>query len=329
MKAITSKNIDVSIIIVNYKSWKHLFNCLNSIKNINSSEFNLEVVVVDNFSNDGNFLEFKKNFVNFNFIQNSANNGFANGCNVGARNSNGEYLLFLNPDTIISREPILKMLNFLKKNINCGIVSCNQKNTKGYFEKNVRFFPDFKTLFGFFRAINKKSLSKEIKSNNKVLYPNWVSGAVVFISRVWFDRVKGWNEDYWMYYEDVDLSKKISDLKGEVCLLTDTEIIHNHGGASRINLKTSSITKTEVLISKHVYINNHFGGFKHFVLQFLVILNNVIGKLISVFLGIIFFFIPKFRLELIIYLKIIKYYFVSIKNATWLSSRSVNYLNKS
>lgn len=322
-----SSNIDISIVIVNYKSWGDLYNCLKSIKDTNIVTLKLEVIIVDNCSNDGNFFDFKKRFSNFKFIVNTGNNGFANGCNLGARNAIGKYLFFLNPDTIVNKDSIVKMFAFLEKNANCGIVSCNQRNTNGSYEKNIRFFPDLETLFGFFRVINKRNLIKKIKKDSHVIYPDWVSGAIVFISQSWFDKIKGWNEDYWMYFEDVDLSKKVTDLGGKICLLTNTEIIHNHGGSSRINIKTALITKTEVIISKHVYIRNHFKGGENFILQFLLVLNNFIGKAISAIFGLVFFFIPKFRLKTILYLNIIKYYFNSLKNKTWLSPKSMNYFH--
>ena len=321
-------SFDISIIIINYKSWKHLENCLNSINKIDSIDFSFEVLVVDNCSSDIFFEVFKKKFKQYNFIENSGNNGFANGCNLGAKNAKGSFFLFLNPDTIISKEPLLKMYAFLNKNKNVGIVSCKQINTIGLYEKNIRFFPDFSTLFGIFRAFNKKKLNSKISIKNNVLYPDWVSGAVLLISKAWFDKISGWDEDFWMYYEDVNLSKKVSNLGGKVALITSTEIIHNHGGSSRINIKTASITKTEVLISKHVYIRHNYKGIKHFILQFLVVTNNLIGKIIAALIGVLFFFIPKLRLNVYLCFNIIKYYSSSVLNRTWLSYRSLNHPNK-
>lgn len=318
--------IDISVIIVNYKSWYYLKKCIDSIHQVILENLILEIIIIDNFSNDGQIETFKKLYPNINFILNNGNNGFANGCNLGAKNAKGEYLLFLNPDTIVTTDPILKMYNYLYENQDCGIVSCNQKKMNGNFEKNIRFFPDLKTLFGFFRLINKNKLNSNILKKENVIFPNWVSGAVVFISRKWFDKIHGWNEDYWMYYEDVDLSKKVTNCGGKVALLINTEIIHNHGGSSRINLKTASITKTEVLISKHVYIFNNFNGFKCFGLQFILVLNNLIEKFIISFLGIFLLYIPKkIRLNLQLLFNLIKYYFNSIKNKNWLSYRSMNY----
>ena len=81
--------VDISIVIVNYKSWNDLKDCLQSIITINSSKFTLETIVVDNQSNDGRLEEFKTLFPSILFIENSGNNGFANGCNLGASNAKG------------------------------------------------------------------------------------------------------------------------------------------------------------------------------------------------------------------------------------------------
>jgi len=316
-------NIDISIIIVNYKSWIHLERCLNSLEIISCNNKNIEVIIVDNCSNDGEILSFKERFKMFKFIENSGNNGFANGCNLGVKKALGTHLLFLNPDTLITHEAIFKMYNYLIDNVNCGIVSCVQKN-KISFENKYRFFPNYSTLFGVIRAINKTFLLRRIKKDENVIFPDWVSGAVVFISRHWFDKVKGWNEDYWMYFEDVDLCKKVFAMGGKIALLTDTEIIHNHGGSSRLNIKTAIITKTEVIISKHVYIRNHFKGFHHFIIQFMLVLVNFVEKIILAFFGVLFFFIPKLRLQLFLFINLASYYIKGIVHRSWLSLKSMN-----
>lgn len=319
--------MSISIIIVNYKSWKHLKNCLNSINKIEFKQLQIEVIIIDNFSNDVEIVKFKKDFPNFKFIENSNNNGFANGCNLGAKNASGDYLLFLNPDTIITEDPILKMYNYLEANSSVGIVSCKQKNEVS-FEKINRYFPDFNTLFGLLRALNKNILLNKVRKEENVIFPDWVSGAVVFIGRNWFDKVNGWNEDYWMYFEDVDLSKKARNFGGEVALLTNAEIIHNHGGASRLNIKTATITKTEVLISKHVYIKNHFKGLRYFVLQYILVFITFLSKLCLGVFGVLFFFIPKLRLNVYLFFNIVTYYFKSLTARTWLSNKSMNHPNK-
>jgi len=320
---VNSADKDVSIIIVNYKSWKHLKNCLEALIQFQQEKFTFEVVVVDNFSNDEKLKEFSKKYTQFKFVENTGNNGFANGCNFGAIHSIGKNMLFLNPDTIANEDAIYKMLINLNNNENYGIVSCNQLNNNGSFEDVDRVFPGIYTLFGITRAIYRL-FTKETKQDDEKIFPDWVSGSVVCISRKWFQKINGWNEDYWMYFEDVDLSKKVRDANGEIVLLKDVNIIHNHGGASRININTSKITKSEVLISKHVYIQNHFKGFTRFLLLCLLIFMGLVSKMILALIGICFFFIPKLKLNLYLFLELIKYYSHSLKKGTWLSKRSMN-----
>lgn len=323
----STNNIDVSIVIVNYKSWKHLTNCLNSLA-FESKEFSFEVVVVDNASNDGQLTSFQKEYPKVHFVENSGNNGFANGCNLGAEHAKGKYVLFLNPDTIANEKAIKSMWHFAKKHPTVGIVSCEQKKMNGGYEKSIRIFLNGFTLFGLLRALykkfNKKKLQEKFAIQDKVLYPDWVSGSVVFISKEWLNQVEGWNEDYWMYYEDMDLCKRVKVSNGKIALLKDVEIIHNHGGASRINIKTASLTKTEVQISKHVYIQNHFQGLEKWIAQLILVVNNLLMKGLMAIFGILLFFIPKMRLNVYLFLKIIKYYSSSLIGTNWLSKNSMN-----
>ena len=314
---------DLSIVIVNYKSWKHLHNCLKSL-DFKSDQLDFEIVVVDNQSADGQLEKFQQEFSEVQFIQNSGNNGFANGCNLGANKSTGNYILFLNPDTIANESAIIEMWQFAKKHHTVGIVSCLQAKRKGGYERRDRVFPNFITLFGLTRALYKLLSKKKSQSDENVLYTDWVSGSVVMISREWLQQINGWNEDYWMYYEDIDLSKRVHVSNGKVGLLTSCEIIHDHGGSSRINMKTASLTKTEVLISKHVYIQTHFKGIERLISFLFLILYTLISKIILGIFGILLFFIPKMRLNVYLLSKLIRYYFSSLIRGSWLSPNSMN-----
>ena len=126
----TTEN-DISIIIVNYKSWAHLQNCLLSLEGIDQDSFSFEVIVVDNHSNDNTLDGFSKEFPAYKFVSNTGNYGFSSGNNFGAQQASGEFLLFLNPDTILKKSAILTMLQLAKENSDYGIVSCTKLNTKG------------------------------------------------------------------------------------------------------------------------------------------------------------------------------------------------------
>jgi GT2 family glycosyltransferase len=284
---------------------------------------------VDNYSNDEKFNEFETLFPDIHFIKNSGNNGFANGCNTGAKLAKGDYLLFLNPDTVANEKAIYELWNSAKNNPDFGIVTCTQLNEKGKSYKEIRFFPSLKTLFGSFRAINtlftKKKINQDYNQNKTILFPDWATGAVIFMSVTWFKKVNGWNENYWLYFEDVDICKRVADQGGKVALLKEISILHKHGGASRINIKTKAITKTEVLISQHVYFNEHSKGFNRLIIQLLLLSSLLFEKTIMALLGITFFFIPKLKVNLYIFKNLLAHYTSAINNKTWTSPRSMLY----
>ena len=322
---------DISIVIVNYKSWEALRECLEAITAIDTDRFTFETIVVDNDSNDRKIDGFINLFPSINFIKNSGNNGFANGCNTGAHLSKGNYYLFLNPDTVAKEDAIYELWKTAKNNPNFGIVTCTQLNEKGKPYNEIRFFPSLKNLFGPFRAINKLFHKKQIldtfNQEKTIVFPDWATGAVIFMSSDWFKKINGWNEKYWLYFEDVDICKRVANDGGKIALLRTTSILHKHGGASRINIKTKALTKTEVLISKHVYFNEHSKGFERFLIQFLLLLTLLFEKTVLAILGCIFFFIPKLKVNLYIFKNLLVYYFSAIYTKTWISPRSTLYKN--
>ena len=324
--------VDITIVIVNYKRWNDLKECLQSIVSIHSNRFTIETIVIDNQSNDGRIEDFRVLFPSIFFIENSGNNGFANGCNVGASAAKGNYLFFLNPDTIITEDAIYELWNTASTTPDLGIVCCTQINESGKHYNEIRFFPSLRTLFGPFRSlfkvINKQLIKENYNPEKQIVFPEWATGAVIFMSRTWFKKVNGWTEKYWLYFEDVDLCKKVSNQGGRVGLIRNTSILHKHGGASRINIKTKALTKNEVLISQHVYFNEHTKGLHHFFIQLILVSSTLVEKILLAIIGLVFFFIPKLKVNLLILKHLILYYFNCIIQSTWTSPRAMNYLKK-
>lgn len=322
--------MDISIIIVNYRGWKALDECLKSIEVIISSAFTFEVIIVDNFSNDRQFPVFKQKYSKFTFIENNGNNGFSNGCNFGAGISKGNHFLFLNPDTKLTLKALKSLLETTVSHPEIGILSCLQINENEVFYKQNNLFPVLGRFFGisrsFYRKLFKAQLEKRFNNNNDLFYPDWVTGAVIFISREWFNKIKGWNEDYWLYFEDVDLCKQIFDFGGKVAVTRRATIFHQHGGASRLNVKTKALTKTEVIISKHVYISNQFSTGIQLYLHSLLILGVLIEKLFLSLLSVLLFFNPKLKVNRLMLKNLSVYYFNALQKQTWISPRAMNYL---
>jgi GT2 family glycosyltransferase len=316
---------DLSIIIVSYKGWDRLTKCLESLEKFTGNNFTAQVVVVDNKSEDQAIRKFEARFNKFRFIYNTVNGGFGNGCNLGARNAAGEYLLFLNPDTIASENEIGKLLDTARQNPGYSVVSCRQVDNNGKESSAYGSFPSASNLTGLQRAILKSRTPHTAHRTPDIIFPDWISGSVVMIRNELFRSIKGFDEDFWMYYEDVDLCKRIRDSGGEIAFLRNATIEHNHGGSSRINLKTTSLTKTEVFISRHLYISKHLSGSKQILVQVFLVINNFISGGLMAIVGLLLFFVPRMFSRTLIFSRLISYYFRSFFRLSWISPRSVNF----
>jgi len=316
---------DISIIVVCYKGWARLTKCLGSLDAFTGRNFSSEVIVVDNKSDDPTINDIKSKFPSFSFIENAVNGGFGNGNNLGSKSASGEYLLFLNPDTVAKEEEIKKLLDVARRNPSFGIVSCSQVNERGRESIATGQFPDLFNLTGFQRAILSWLRAEGRRQKGETEFPDWVSGSVIFIRKDLFLSLGGFDDDFWMYSEDVDLCRRVRNLNMEVAFCRNISIEHNHGGSSRINLKTASLTKTEVHISRHVYISKHKRGFKKFLIQFFLVANNVITAGLMAVIGLIFFFVPKIFARTLIFIRLVRYYFNALSRLSWISPRSVNF----
>jgi GT2 family glycosyltransferase len=315
---------DLSIIIVSYKGWARLKRCLDALDGFTGSTVNTEVIIVDNNSGDNIIFDLEARYRKFRFIHNSTNGGFANGCNLGASNASGEYYLFLNPDTIASEAEVEKLLFYAQKINDAGIISCRQVNEKGKESVATGEFPSMCNLTGFQRTLLKVFKKKEERSDD-IIFPDWVSGSVMLLKNDVFKEVKGFDEDYWMYYEDVDLCRRIRNTGRQIAFCRDVVIEHNHGGSSRINLKTAALTKTEVHISRHVYISRHKKEPVRFLIQAFLLINNLVSSLLIAIVGVILFFLPKLFLRTLIFGRLVKYYSGALFRSSWISPRSVNF----
>ena len=321
--------MDLSIIIVNYRGGERLSQCLDSLSSVSGNSFKPEVIVVDNNSDDGLVDKFESDFPDFKFIRNKVNGGYANGCNLGSSNAEGEFLLFLNPDTIAKKGEIEKLLNAAKSNPEYYILSCRQIRSDGRESKATGVFPGPGNLTGLQRAMtskfNKNKVDEKIGNEEDILFPDWISGSVVMIRKEKFQKLNGFDEDFWMYFEDVDLCKRARKIGGEVAFFGNITIEHNHGGSTRMNSKITALTKTEVQISKHLYISKHLTGSARILVQIFLVLNNVISGVIPGIAGIILFFLPKIFVRSIIFARLLVYYFGAFVRLSWISPRSVNF----
>ncbi|MAU63732.1 MAG: hypothetical protein CMC38_05230 [Flavobacteriaceae bacterium] len=246
----------LSIVIVNYKTWDNLTLCLESI--LNQNKINLEVIVVDNNSNDNEISIFKKKYKWVHWVENSKNYGFAKACNIGASLIKSKWSLFLNPDTILESNSISSLIKYCNINTDHRIIGIKQFNQKQNHTNSFGIFLNFWTLSGLFRSLIRINRGSYKSMNlKKIANPDWISGSFLLLRKKDFDLLNGWDENYWMYYEDMDLCKRAEKFKLKVSLLNNWSCTHFHGKASRKNNELKIITKSEVIISSHIYLEKH------------------------------------------------------------------------
>jgi len=244
---------------VNYNVKHHLERCLISIEKA-CQNITAEIFVVDNASTDGSEVFFKGRFNNVNFIWGKKNVGFAKANNSVLNKIKGEYILFLNPDTLIPEDCLDICIDFFSTNTDCGAVGVRMVDGNGFFLKeSKRGFPSpttsFYKMFALHRIFkNSKIFSKYYEGHlpeNKTNSVDVLSGAFMILSNEALKKVIGFDEDYFMYGEDIDLCYRISQAGFKKYYLPTTTIVH---------LKGASTEKSNSNYSRHFY-----GAMKIFV----------------------------------------------------------------
>lgn len=228
-------NYDLSIIILNYNTKKLLKNLLLSILKSKVNGFKIEVIVVDNASTDGSVQMVKKNFSDFKLIVNKKNLGYSQGNNLGIKTAKAKYLLFLNSDTLLSKETIFKMIKFMNENEQYAAATCRVELINGRLDPAChRGFPTPWAAFTYFSGLEKlfpqsKTFSqyhqgwKNLKEIHQI---EVISGAFFLIRKKILDKVGLFDEKFFIYGEDIDLCYRLKQLGYKICFYPETKIVH-------------------------------------------------------------------------------------------------------
>ncbi|MFA4817781.1 MAG: glycosyltransferase family 2 protein [Parcubacteria group bacterium] len=238
-------NPKLSIIIVNYQSEKYLAKCIFSIKEkILAVEY--EIIVVNNDDLDIQCPSEAR------LINTGKNIGFGAACNLGARMAQGEILCFLNPDTEIVSENILNLLSEFEKDKKLAIVGPRlvRENGKTQWWCAGEEFTLWRLIKNNIGLID----SKKIWESQKDVAADWVSGAALFVKKEIFEKVEGFDEDFFMYFEDIDLCRRARQLGYKVLYFPKFTIKH-FGGKSFLDKKTQ---KAYYYKSQRRYFRKYF-----------------------------------------------------------------------
>ena len=262
----------LSIIIVSYEVKYFLEQCLFSVKAaINQAEaeigdHEIEIIVIDNASSDGTVLYLQQQFPFVSFLPNKTNVGFGRANNQGIERAGGKYILFLNPDTIIPEDSLRQCISFLQSNPSAGALGVRMIDGNGRFlPESKRGFPtawrSFCKLSGlsslfpfskFFAAYNQGHLK-----DNAVFPVEVLAGAFMMVRKAALEKTGGFDERFFMYAEDIDLSKRIKDAGFENYYLGSCTILHFKGESTR----RDRLYVKRFYEAMNLYVNKHYTGF--------------------------------------------------------------------
>lgn len=243
----------LSIIIVNHNTTSLVQKCIASVQEHLKESF--EIIVVDNSSNEQESANAKEAYSGKEGIQflHVANKGYGEANNRGAEIARGEYLLLLNPDTLIVDDSISKLVKLLSENPKIGALSPLIYQENGKTLQNC-FFCNFQSLAGI---TIKKWQGKEIDLNKEIIYVDMITGACMMMKRSLFNELQGFDENFFMYIEDDDLCRRITQAGYKNAVYTKAKIIHLEGKSS-----TSFQKRLMYYKSQDYYWRKHYGVFQ-------------------------------------------------------------------
>lgn len=243
-------NKKVSIVIVNYKTAELAMQSVLSVLGEFGHIPQLKIYLVDNASQDGSADKFV-DFINENdlansvkFLSMSLNGGFAYGSNAGIRQAlanQSDYVMLLNPDTIVRQGAISNLVNFLEDNTQVGIAGSQLENIDGHVENSAHRFP---SIIGQLIESARLGVLEKMFPNHVLTYPatnkahqsDWVSGSSMMVRKDVFNSVGLLDESYFLYFEEVDFFYRVKQAGWQTWYVPDSRVMHMEGASTGIKL---------------------------------------------------------------------------------------------
>lgn len=282
---VINSGMKLSVCIVNWNSGDFLRECLISIKE-SRFRFQYEILVVDNASTDNSALQIKTDFPEVKMLFHNKNSGFAIANNIAIHNSVGEYILLLNPDTLVYSGTVEAMLSFMDTHPSvaaCGPQLVNP-NT-GRIEISAHAFPDLLPLTWNLMYLDRLFPSNSFWAAYQMTYikdkteheVDWITGACILARREAISQVGGLDEKIFMYLEDVDWCYRFKQAEWQVFYLPQVRIAHYRGQSSKLKRENNE-TKLSVWGAQQYtrsilyFYSKHYGRFKAWLLRIIILM---------------------------------------------------------
>ncbi len=248
--------MDLSIIIVNYKSKRKLINCLDSISRSDLAGLAHEIIVVENASGDdlSDLVSKNANLVStdiklktdIKLIESPRNLGMGGGNNLGIKAASGEFILILNPDTVLREDAILILINYLRTHSEAGLMGPKLLYPDGSLQLSCLKFPTFfipvlrRTFLGEYFKKTRDDFTMSDFNHASIKEVDWMMGSCLMfrkkmIAKDGSDFFPRFDERYFMYFEDTDLAREIKSRGYQAIYHPEAVVVHDHARESAKN----------------------------------------------------------------------------------------------
>lgn len=259
--------MDLTIAIISYNTRGLLLACLKSIQDM-TKDVSYELIVVDNASNDGSVTAVQAQFPQARVIANHDNGGYAKACNQAAVIGNGQYVLFLNSDTVMRAGTLSRMVECLDTQHDIGAVSCLQRNESGQVLQSCFPFPSFRDHLRYspwIPTIVKQMVGSSPERDFTISQDvEWANGACFMVRKGLFEQMGGFDNRFFMYFEDVDLCRRIHLRGYRVRHIADCEVVHLIG---RSSVEHRDQLNVQWELSRIFYVEKHFWWLERLIMK--------------------------------------------------------------
>jgi GT2 family glycosyltransferase len=258
-------NLDVSVVIVNYNVKEFVQNLLYSLEKA-LRNIEAEIIIVDNASDDGSVELIREKFPYVRLVASPQNLGFGKANNLGFQMAKGKYLFILNPDTLVREDTLDKLISFFERTPEAGMIGCKILNPDGTLQLSCRRgFPSpwnsfckvtgLSSLFPKSRIFAKYNLT--YLDEDEINEVDALSGSCMLMRKEAYDKTGGFDEQFFMYGEDLDLCYRVQKAGYKVFYVPETQIIHYKGEST----KRSSLDETKVFYgAMSLFVKKHFSS---------------------------------------------------------------------
>jgi N-acetylglucosaminyl-diphospho-decaprenol L-rhamnosyltransferase len=257
-------SIKLSIVVICWNDEKYILDCLRSIYG-ETSGIAFEVIVADNGSADASVPKVRRKFPAVRVIENGSNLGFGAGNNAGIRAATGEYVLILNPDTVIRGQTLVKLIDYADKHPEAGAFGCRVLNVDASLQYTAQPAP---TIIGYLMgALCLRTCGRLLPSLLSDRYPGWdgttereigfQAACCLLVRNEVLRALGGFDEGFSHQFEDADLCRRVWQTGKKVLFYPGAEVTHV-GGHNRGGYPLSVLVETEK--SKYRYFGKHFGN---------------------------------------------------------------------